>query len=431
MPRILARCSDLLLRQDRTPHHLEAWQARRLRALVAHAYENVPYYRGLFDSVGLRPRHIQTLRDLVRIPITTRADLQSAPARDLIARGYRLERLAAHRTSGSTGEPFTIRRTAFEDRLLQAQRLAVLFRLGLRPGDRRAAVVTRKFTENPWYMRAGLLRYREIHCLLEPEHILARLREARPHVLRGYSGTLAYLASLMTDEARKTIRPRFITTDSETLTGEMRARIEAGFGARVFDFYDSHEFNMIGWECPSSGLYHLSGTSVIAEVLNGDNPALPHEDGELVGTALHSWAMPFIRFRLGDLVTRGPNQCPCGAPNSTLARVRGRVADRFEFSGGVSLHPYTLVSSLLAHGPWVRQYQLIQDAPNRMKVKLAPLHGEKPAAERLATVRQVLRERLGPGIGLEVELVSQIPAAPSGKQRPYLSLVARAAGGRE
>ena len=407
---------------------MEAWQTERLRALVAHAYENVPYYRRLFDGAGVLPRHIQTLRDLARIPISTRKDLQCAPAGDLIARGYRLERLVVHRTSGSTGEPFNIRRTAFEDRLLQAHRLAVLFRLGLRPTDRRVAIVTRKFTGNPLYMRAGLLRYREIHCLQEPEQILSQLREVRPDVLRGFSGVLTYLANLMTDEERETIRPRFITTDSETLTAEMRERIEAGFGSRVFDFYDSHEFNTIGWECPSSGLYHLSDTSMITEVLAGDNPAPPNEDGELVGTALHSRAMPFIRFRLGDLVTRGPDRCPCGASNSTLARVRGRVADRFEFPGGISIHPYALVSPLLAHGPWVRQYQLIQDGPNRVRVKLAPLRGENPAAEGLARVREVLRERLGPGIGLEVELVSQIPVAPSGKQRPYLPLEAKAAG---
>jgi phenylacetate-CoA ligase len=428
LPQILACCSSFLLRQRLKRPRLEAWQTERLRALVAHAYQNVPYYRRLFDSAGLRPRHIQTLRDLASIPITTRTDLQSAPAEEVIARGYRLERLVVHRTSGSTGEPFSIRRTAFEDRLLQAHRLAVLFRLGLRIGDRRAAVVSDRLAGTPLYARAGILRYDEIHCLAEPAEILARLRAIRPDMLRGYSGTLAFLAGMMTGEERKTIRPRFVTTDSETLTDEMRERIEAGFGARVFDFYDSHEFNMIASECPSSGLFHVSETSLIAEVLAEGRAAEPHQQGQLVGTALHSWAMPFIRFALGDLVTRGPDRCPCGAPSSILTAVNGRIADRFELPGGRSVHPYTLVNPLMEHGPWVRQYQIVQDRLDRVKVKLAPMHGENPPAEGVAAVQQVLRERLGPGIGLEVELVSQIPAAPSGKQRPYLSLVAKAAG---
>ena len=428
MRQILRRCSGLLSGQRWNRARLEAWQTERLRALVGHAYENVPYYRRLFDGTGLRPRHIQNLSDLANIPITTRATLQSVPPRDLIARGYKLERLVVHRTSGSTGEPLSIRRTPFEERLLQAHRLAVLFRLGMRIGDRRAAVVSEKLHGKPLYVRAGILRYDEIHCLAEPAEILAGLRAIRPDVLRGYSGTLAFLAGMMTGEQRKTIRPRFITTDSETLTYEMRERIEAGFGARAFDFYDSHEFNMIASECPSSGLYHVSDRSLIAEVLAEGRAAESNQQGQLVGTALHSWAMPFIRFALGDLVTRGPDRCPCGAHSSILAGINGRIADRFELPGGRSVHPYTLVNPLMERGPWVRQYQIVQDRFDRVKVKLAPLHGENPPAEGVAAVQQVLRERLGPGIGLEVELVSHIPAAPSGKQRPYLSLVGKAAG---
>jgi len=406
---------------------VESWQTERLRALVGHAYENVPYYRRLFDGVSLRPRHIQKLSDLVNIPISTREAVQSVPPEDLIARGYKLERLLVHRTSGSTGEPFSIRRTPFEERLLQAHRLAVLFRLGLRLGDRRAAVVSERLAGTPLYMRVGILRYDEINCLIEPADILAALHAIRPDVLRGYSGTLAYLAGMMTDEERKTIRPRFVTTDSETLTCDMREQIEVGFGARVFDFYDSHEFNMIAWECPSSGLYHVSDTSLIAEVLAAGRAAEPHQPGQLVGTALQSWAMPFLRFALGDLVTRGPNRCPCGAHSSILAGVNGRIADRFVLPGGRSVHPYTLVNPLMEHGPWVRQYQIVQDRLDRVKVKLAPMLGEDPPAGGVAAVQQVLRERLGPGIGLEVELVSHIPAAPSGKQRPYLSLVGKPA----
>jgi phenylacetate-coenzyme A ligase PaaK-like adenylate-forming protein len=96
----------------------------------------------------------------------------------------------------------------------------------------------------------------------------------------------------------------------------MRQRIEAGFGAPVIDFYDSHEFNMIAWQRPGTGYYQLAAQSVISEVLQDGHPVEIGEQGEFVGTALHSWAMPFIRFRLGDIVTRGE------AP-STLKEIQG------------------------------------------------------------------------------------------------------------
>ncbi|MCZ7384318.1 MAG: hypothetical protein O8C63_06155 [Candidatus Methanoperedens sp.] len=409
-----------------------AFQTRQLRALVRHAYDHVPYYRRLFDQAGLKPDQVRTLADLATIPWSSRDDLQRLPAEEAVARGIHPRELVVHRTSGSSGQPLSIRRTWFEDRLLQAYRLRVLCRLGLRVTDRRAAVVTRRLTgPSPWYMRLGFLPYEEVHCLWPPEQILSRLRAIRPDVLRGYPGTLSWLAGLLLSADRDSIRPRFITTDSETLTSDMRARISEGFGAPVIDFYDSHEFNLIAWECSAGGRYHVSDLSLIAEVMKDGRPAEPGEEGELVGTALHSWAMPFIRFRLGDQVTRGEDRCACGAPNSILARVEGRVADRFELPDGRSVHPYTLVASLVMHAPWLRRYQIVQEQIDRIRVRLVPMPGETPAADALTGVRQILAERLGRDIYVEIEVVDEIPAGPSGKFRPYYSLVSQQNTGRK
>src|SRR5262249_37347913 len=76
----------------------------RLRRLVAHAYENVPYYRDLFERHGVEPGHIRTVADLDRIPVTSRRDVQTLPLSTRLARGVDASRLIAHHTSGSTGE---------------------------------------------------------------------------------------------------------------------------------------------------------------------------------------------------------------------------------------------------------------------------------------------------------------------------------------
>ena len=419
----LAGFTALLWSSGWNRQQIEAFQTRRLGSLVRHAYHKVPYYRRLFDQAGLEPDQIRTLGDLHRIPFTSRPDLQALPDKEAMARGFHPGKLAVHRTSGSSGEPLSIRRTQLEDRLLQAHRLGVLFALGLRITDRRVAVVTPRLTHRPLYMKSGILRYEEVHCLWPPERILAKLREYRPDVLRGYPGTLSWLAGYLTESDRGRIRPRLITTDSEMMTNDMRDCIGSGFRARVIDFYDSHEFNMIAWECPISGLYHVSDTSVMVEVVRDGQPVGPGEEGELVGTALHSWAMPFIRFRLGDLVTRGPDGCSCGAPNTTIASIQGRVADRFDLPDGHSVHPYTLVSTLLAGSPWVRRYQIIQEQPDLISVKLAPLAGETPEPEAIAGTQVRLRAKLGEGVDVRVQMVTEIPAEPNGKFRPYFSRV--------
>jgi phenylacetate-coenzyme A ligase PaaK-like adenylate-forming protein len=83
---------------------IEAFQDERLRALVAHAYENVPFYRQLLDRHGIRPRHIQGVADLGKLPIVTKHDLRAAPAGSIVARGYDPARLITTKTSGSSGE---------------------------------------------------------------------------------------------------------------------------------------------------------------------------------------------------------------------------------------------------------------------------------------------------------------------------------------
>lgn len=391
---------------------LEAFQARQLCALVRHAYERVPYYRRLFDGAGLRPEHVRSVRDLARIPPTSRVDLQQCEPGEIVARGVDPSSLVVHRTSGSSGQPLSILRTAFEDRLLQAYRLKVLFRLGLRLRDRRAAVVSQRLAGPPLYTRLGVLRYEEIHCLLPAERILARLREIRPHVLRGFAGTLSWLAAQMDEADRRVIRPRLVTTDSELLTSDMRRRIEAGFGAPVVDFYDSHEFNMIAWERPGSGVYQVAAQSVIAEVVQDGRIVQPGESGELVGTALHSWAMPFIRFRLGDIVTRGE------APY-TLQEIQGRLIDRFVLPDGSSIHPFTLVGPLVHEAPWLLQYQIVQERADRIRVRLVALPEAHPTPHAVEAVRATLNERLGTSVRVEAELAERIPASESGKFRPY------------
>jgi len=422
--------SGLFLGPGWSRARIAAFQAERLRALVRHAYVRVPHYRRSFDCAGLRVDDVRSLADLARIPPTSRADLQGLSSREVTAAGFDPRRLVVHHTSGSSGRPLRVRRTWFEERLLQAYRLRVLFQLGLRVTDRRVAVVFVPTDAPEPRRKSGPLRYEEIDGFLPPASILARLRELRPAVLRGYPATLASLVPHLTDADRERIRPRLVVTDSEMLTAEKRSRIRDGFGARVVDFYDSHEFNMIAWECVAGGSYHVSDTSVLVEVLRDGRTAEPGEEGELVVTALHSFAMPFIRYRLGDWVTRGPSRCACGAANSTLAAVHGRTFDRFELPEGRSMHPYRLATDLVRCAPWLRQFQIVQEHPARIRLRLAVMSDGEPPEGWATELRRVFSASLGEGVAVETELVDRIPAEPSGKFRPYYSLVSGAAWNR-
>lgn len=423
---------SLLHYRSLTRDDIVAFQNRRLRVLVAHAYENVPYYRRLFDRTRLKPRDIRTVADLSAIPITSKKDLQGLPAEEVVARGVNPSKLVVRTTSGSTGEPFTVRRTRLEDRLLHGFRLRAWHDFGLRPMDRHATIVlTKNLTDGqllPQIFHAlGLYRKVRIDALSAPESITSMLRQTRPDIISGYAGVLSRVAQIMKREDRSVIRPRFVVTGVEVLTPLMRCQIREGFGTSVSQIYASIEFNTIARECKETGALHVCDDSLIVEVLKDGRPVASGDQGELVGTNLHSFAMPFIRYRLGDIVTKGPSACLCGQPFSTIYSVQGRMVDYFPLPEGRLIHPYEIVMTLYDKAPWIRQYQLTQEREDRIVLRVVP--DSRPSSQDLTLLKQGVSARLGNGVEFVVSLVSEIALEPSGKFRVSRSLVSSAYDG--
>src|SRR5262245_7171810 len=93
LPRVPRRTRDGLL----------AFQSDRLRRIVRHAYDAVPYYRRRFDAHGVRVADLRLPSDMRALPITVKADLRACPDADLVARGTDPARLITHVTSGTSG----------------------------------------------------------------------------------------------------------------------------------------------------------------------------------------------------------------------------------------------------------------------------------------------------------------------------------------
>jgi phenylacetate-CoA ligase len=315
----------------RHPHaareELRAWQDARLRRLVVHAYESVPLYRRLFDLHRLHPRHIRGAVDLELIPFTDKAEMRRQRPAALLAQGHDADTLLAVRTSGASGEPFTVRRTWLEDMLQYLLRLRAFRAFGVRPTDRVVAVgVAGPPAAGDWKLIGRSLRAfgfhqrRLIDGLQEPAQVAAQLREAQPEVLVGLPGMLERLAAPELAAVVRSVRPRVVIVGGEVATPAMRLRIRETFAAPLYETYASHECPFMGWECRHSGELHTCDDGVLVEVLQDGRAVDPGERGEVVVTNLHAYAMPFIRYRIGDLATRGA-PCGCGAPFSTIREI--------------------------------------------------------------------------------------------------------------
>ncbi len=407
-----------------------AFRDRRLSRIVQHAYNNVPYYRRHFDQHGLRPDEVRSLDDLERVPLTSKQDLQAQPVRDTLAAGQRPEGLIARWTEGSTGTPFTVRRTLFEELLLNAFRLRAFRWGGMRIRDRRL-FVTDAFDQptNPdrtrsWFLglfnRGGLLAHRVVNAGTPSVELAELLRHYEPDIVGGYPSALAKLAEHLNRHEARVKPPRFIGSGGETLTPDLRRQIEEGFRTRVYDAYGANEINLIAYECPQTREMHVMDDTVIVEVLKDGRPAAEGERGEVVVTALHSFAMPFVRYRLEDSVVKGKDDCACGKPFSTIRSILGRTSEYFPLPNGRELHAYDLINTIWGEG-WVRRVQIVQERRDRMVVRLVPV-GE-PAETKLSALTDKLQAMTGSDAEVVIVLLSEIPSAPAGKSRTYISLV--------
>jgi phenylacetate-CoA ligase len=406
-----------------------AFQNKQLRCLITHVYKNVPYYRKLFDQNGIKPSDIQSISDLSVIPITSKKDLQSLPVEEVVARGVNPKNLIVRRTSGSSGEPFTIRRAWLEERLLGIFRLRAMHYFGQRPTDRvaRIGLIRPKDPHHNQFpmqilQAIGLYRMAQVNSLLPPKNTIHTLRHLRPDILIGSPGVLSRLAEIIGDDDRLVIRPRFIRVNGEVLTPLMLSQITEAFKAQVFEVYTNRELGVIAWECKETGELHTSDDSIIVEVLKDGRPASMGERGHVVGTNLHSFAMPFIRYRLSDIVTKGFETCRCGQPFSTIRAIQGRMIDYFPLPGGRVIHPYEIVLILVHNASsWIRQYQLIQEREDRVILRVVP--STTPAPQELVQLEESVTAVLGQGVEFQVILVPEIQLEPSGKFRVSRSLV--------
>jgi len=409
---------------------IAAYQLRQLNDVLRHAVQRVPYYGELFAAHGLRAEEIQSVGDLARVPITGKRELRALAPEALIARGVDRTRLIEHKTSGSTGIPTRIWRTATEERRLNLQRWRALWLLGLRPRDRVAIVKTIWDAPPPSFdrlqtlsRRLGLLDRRIVDCFQPPAALLAQLRAFRPHVVAGYPGVLVGIARAIATEGRDDWTPRMVLTGGESLLHPHRALVRDRFGAPVYDIYGTTECNVAAWECPHTGEYHTCDDSVIVEICRDGVPVAPGETGEVVITSLHSRAMPLIRVALGDEAVAGSPQCACGLPFSTLREVRGRVIDFLPLPEGRRLHPFELLNVVVdTAGHWIAEYQITQLAPDRFVMELVGSRAVGP--DDLAALLTAMVELLGTNVRFDIEQVSDIARDRSGKLHFCRSLVA-------
>jgi phenylacetate-CoA ligase len=410
-------------REWRSREATRAWQLQRIVRLATRAYEQVPLYRERYDAAGIRPNDVRTWEDVARLPFIDKADVADGFPDRVIARDVSLDDCLLSTSSGSSGRMLTIAHRASHNwpYALATQRLLRWCTGGSYPfWYRQAYIYTSPF---PLPDQRFVYPLHFIPTATDPAPMLAELTAFRPHVLTCYPSVLRDLIAADAMVMR-TLGLRGASVSSEVSSQEERDGWAEVLGCPVRDEYSSEELTRMAAQCPA-GSYHLMEDITYVEVVDPDTSRPTDGVGEVVGTELHNEAMPFIRYRQGDLARIGHDACACGRPSRLLTELAGRANDGFWTSGGDWLSPGLLLDAcyrtLMALPEAVAAYRLVQADIGAARLEVVP--GKTWYDDAAGSLRAGLSRELQGRLNVTVERVRSLERGAAGKRATIVRLV--------
>lgn len=403
------------LRQYRREQWLSAQQLRQLQSnrlsdLLGYARDAVPFYKEVSAKSN------DPFDDIKQFPILTKTGINENIDR-LIT--LPKEQLIAESSSGSSG----IQGVVYMEKAAQASQRAMQLLWfewsGYRIGDsilqtgmtlQRGLVKGAKdFLLNTAYISAFNLDFAGI------EAVLREVEKNPRRYLFGYASSLYVLAQAAIDLKITTVKFNHAVSWGDKLFPHYREKIKQAFGCETLDTYGCTEGAMIAAQC-SEGQYHLSVNQCYIEIVDDDGQSLPAGAlGKVLATRLDNYAMPLIRYYLGDLAEMESDDgkaCACGRQSPLLRRVVGRDTDIVLTGSGkrMIVHFFT---AIFEHIPEIKQFKVVQDNLDEITIQYIP--GKNFTQKALAEAEEKIHKHLEEKFPIRWTETNEILPTKSGK----------------
>ena len=321
---------------------IEDYQFNKLRILIDHAYENIPYYKETFDKHDFKPTDLVELKDLNKIPILTKKDIRKNFDR-LIDPSVDRDDLTLNSTGGSTGVPLKFYHNQNYLHWADAMRIRNWkYFVGFDENDTEAVLWgdirdigktfnIKKFIK--FFIKPDIkLNTFDINVKILL-NFFKWFNFIRPRILRGYASSLYFSSEILGDNNFKINPPTSIISSAELLSFKMRKKIEKTFMAKVYNSYGSREVSQIAMEC-NQGNMHISSENQIVELVA--NTSLNEKKlNNIIITNLNNFCMPFIRYEIGDVAESLEDMdCLCGRKHKSILGLSGRSNENIIFNNG-------------------------------------------------------------------------------------------------
>ena len=394
---------------------LEELQLKRLQEVVKKAYENVPYYKKRLQNANIKPEDIKTLKDIEKLPFTTKTDLRDAypfgmfavPDEDIVE---------VHTSSGTTGKPtvsgYTVKDLDIWGEVMarslnmagatKKDRIQNCYGYGLFTGGLGVHYGAQKIGSTLIPISAGNTK-RQIEIM----------QDFNTSIITCTPSYALYLAEMI---EKNDIEPDKLNLKAgvfgaEMWTEEMRNEIEKRLKILAVNIYGLTEIigPGVAQECEEKNGLHIFEDHFYPEIINYENmETLPEgEKGELVLTTLTREGMPIIRFRTKDITALRREKCDCGRTLVRMDRITGRTDDMLKIRG-VIVFPSQIERALLKIEGLEPQYQIIVTRPHHLdELEVQVETSEKlfsDEVKHIEEVKRMIENKIHNEIGLRVNV---------------------------
>lgn len=398
---------------------LEELQAKKLRAMIKHAYENTEFYHSKLKTAGIKPHDIKTVEDLKKIPFTTKSELREHSLGSMLVKGVDLKRCLITETSGSTGIPTKVVYNEAANDFSKAVNLRSHVENGLHVNSKWVFFGDpHHFQKKRWFQNLNIFNPMQVSVFDSVSKQISILRKFNPEVLDGYTSSIRLLARAVEENKIEDIKPKVVFGTSELLDNNTREYINSVFNVRMVDHFGCVELNRTAWECSEHIGYHIDSDAVVMEFIRNMETVSEGERGEIVYTGLYNYAMPLIRYKIGDIGIPNDEVCPCGRGLPLMKIVEGRTDSFMQVPDGRIFSPI-IWTALMRRFLDIEQFKAIQEKKDFIRIFLVKKN-EFPK-NTIDQIQHDIKEVMGEEIKLEIEIVDKIPKDKSGKVRAAVS----------
>lgn len=391
----------------------------KIKNLVNHAYNNVPYYHNLFDKMRLKPFDIRTIEDFRKIPILTK-DIIRRNYNNILANNKFIFQPRKKKTGGSTGNTLRF----YIDRKSHSALWAFMYRSwnigSWNPGEKIIFLGGGSLYSSTNEFRKMI--YRKLNNWLflsafdsNEQNMwkwIKKIKKFRAKYMYAYASSAYLFANFLENNGIRDISFKSVFTTAEVLYPKFRQVIEKVFSCEVFDTYGGVDGAGYAFECKEHNGLHIVVENSYLEILNESNNIVKDgEEGEVVSTDLYNYAMPFIRYRVGDIATFTSNSCMCGRGLPLLRNIKGRSCDFIISKNGTKVHG-EYFSHLFEEVAWISQFYVVQNSKEEILIYLKI---DNNYSEReFKKLRRIMKNKFA-DMEIKIILTEKIPMMPSGK----------------